>query len=81
MLATYQLSIDELDDSFVKSLKALHKNREVTIIIRDNERDHGYADETEYLLSSEANREFLLEAIERIKNGGELISVDMDTLP
>ena len=67
MLATYHLSIDELDDSFVNLLKTLHKNRDVTIIIRDGE-DDGYRDDTEYLLSNEANREFLLEAVERIRN-------------
>ncbi len=81
MLATYQLSIDELDDSFVNLLKTLHKNREVTIIIRDEMREDEYADETEYLLSNEANREFLLEAVRYIEGGGELVSVDMDDLP
>ncbi len=35
-------------------------------------------DETEYLDSSEANREYLLRAIADVEAGAELIAVDMD---
>lgn len=78
MVTTYQLSARELDESFLESLKALYKDRTITITVRDE--DDVNMDETEHLLSNKANREFLLEAVRYIENGGELVSVDMNDL-
>ena len=49
MDATYRLSANELTMDFLKSLKALYKNKKIAITIEVEQ------DETEYLLSSEAN--------------------------
>ena len=78
MVTTYQLSARELDDAFLASLKALYKDRTITITVRDEDNDD--MDETEYLLSNEANREFLLEAVERVRNREGLIEVSLDEL-
>ena len=37
-------------------------------------------DATDYLFSTEANKKHLLQAIEYVENGGELIEVDLDEL-
>jgi antitoxin YefM len=71
MVTTYTLNTDELTSSFVSLLKDTYPGREVEILVREAE------DETAYLLGSEANRERLLQAVEDIKAGKNLVSVSI----
>jgi uncharacterized membrane-anchored protein YjiN (DUF445 family) len=73
MTTTIELNEAELDYQLFRSLKAMYKNRRIRLII-DNA-----LDETEYLLSSEANKEVLDESIAQLKRG-EKILVTLDEL-
>jgi hypothetical protein len=84
MTTTIQTTLSELDETFLQKLKATFSHVEdqpVTIVIGDvklrlqvgTERD-----ETEYLMSSEANRQFLMESIEEARRG-ELIEFNPTT--
>jgi antitoxin YefM len=75
MLSTYRVRADELTDDFVKALKAAYRDREIEITVSD------VVDDTEYLLSSDANREQLLGAIKDIESGEGLVSFSLDSLP
>ena len=61
MDVTYRLKPEELNDAFFKTLKQLFVGKEVAITVEEVQ------DETDYLLSNEANREHLLKAVEDIK--------------
>ncbi len=71
MYTIYRLNADDLDTKFLKSIKTLFKDKEIEIIISE-------ADETEYLLRSEANKKRLLEAVENVNNRQGLIQVQID---
>lgn len=75
MLSTYRVRADELTDDFVKALKAAYRDREIEITVSD------VVDDTEYLLSSDANRDQLLGAIKDIESGEGLVSFSVDSLP
>jgi antitoxin YefM len=73
MLTIYQMKASELDERFLKSVKAQYRDRDLEIIVSD-------FDETEYLLKSEANKKHLLQAIENISKGVNLKVVNLDDL-
>ncbi|MFN8493924.1 MAG: hypothetical protein U0350_40370 [Caldilineaceae bacterium] len=73
MYSVYHLNADELDNQFLEALKTLFKNKTIEIVVSE-------VDETEYLLKSPANRKRLLEAIENVNNGQNLIEVKMEDL-
>lgn len=73
MTTTIELNEAELDYQLFRSLKAMYKNRRIRLTI-DNAMD-----ETEYLLSSEANKEVLDESIAQLKRGEKII-VTLDEL-
>ena len=62
METTYRLNTSELGISFINSIKNAYPDQNVEIFVREQ-------DETEYLLSSPANREHLEKAIENVKQG------------
>jgi len=62
METIYRLNTNELGISFINSLKNAYPDQNVEIFVREQ-------DETEYLLSSPANREHLEKAIENVKQG------------
>jgi antitoxin YefM len=68
MQAVYRLSADELDMKFLDSIKKLFKTQKLYINISTEE-----PDETDYLLSSPANAERLLKAINNIENHPETL--------
>jgi antitoxin YefM len=74
MLTTFRVRADELTDDFVKALKVAYKDREIEIIVSDD------VDETDYLMSSPANREHLLRAIENVNNHSNLVQMSSDDL-
>ncbi len=75
MQSTYRLRADELTDDFVQSLKVAYRGKEIEIVVSD------VLDDTDYLLSTEANREHLLGAIKDIEAGKNLSSFPLDALP
>ena len=67
METIFKLKATELDRSFIESVKNLFKDREIEISIKPTQ------DETDYLLSTPANRKQLLEAIKEVKKNKNLI--------
>lgn len=67
MTTTIQLNAEELDYQLFRSLKAMYKNRKIRLTI-DSEMD-----ETDYLLSSQANREILEKSMEEAKRGEKIV--------
>jgi antitoxin YefM len=73
MQTSYRLNARDLDHHFLESLKTLFQDKEIEIIVYD-------VDETVYLSQSEANRRRLLQAIENVENGTNLIEVNLEEL-
>jgi len=74
MYTTYRLQADELSDNFIKAVKQTYKHCNIEIIVQEVQ------DETEYLLSSKANKEHLLRSIQNIANHTNLVQVQMEDL-
>lgn len=74
MYSTYRLKAEELSNDFVKSVKSAYHDKEIEIIVQDVQ------DETEYLLSSTANKEHLLKAVEEVENQENLVHVKLEEL-
>mgnify|MGYP000308463705 CR=1 FL=1 len=73
MQISYRLNANELDSSFIESLKAAFQNKEIEIIVYES-------DETAFLLHNPYNRKKLLTAVENIQNRKDLIEVNWDSL-
>lgn len=69
MQSVYRLKASELDDNFIEGLKATYKDKEIEIIVCE-------VDETEYLLKSETNKQRLMQAIENVENGINLVEAN-----
>ena len=69
MFTIYRLNADELDASFLESLKAAFPHKEIEIAVVET-------DETAYLLRSPANRESLLAAVADVEAGRNLVAPD-----
>ena len=77
MQVAYQLNSSELNINFIKSIKSLFENKKLSITVED----YQYTDNTEYLLSSENNRDRLLKSIQNIENKKDtLIYKNIDEL-
>jgi len=74
MDVTYRLKPEELNDDFFKTIKKTFLGKEVAITVEE------VPDETEYLLSNEANREHLLKAVEDIKHGRNVHTMDIEEM-
>ena len=74
MYTTYRLHTDELSENFIKAVKQTFKDRNIEIIVQEVQ------DETEYLLSSQANKEHLLRSIQNVANHTNLVKVQMEEL-
>ena len=70
MYTEIHIKADELDESFLKSIRSLFKKKNISIIVEEEQ------DETEYLLQSEANRKILMQSIRQAEKG-ELVSVNL----
>lgn len=73
MQTTYRLNANELNDQFLDALKSLFRDKEIEIVVSE-------VDETTYLLQSEANRKRLMESIENINLGKNLVEISPDML-
>ncbi len=71
MQTTYQVNANEIDQGLLESIKAVFKDKEIEITVTE-------LDETEYLLRSPANREQLLQAIERVEAGIGIVTPDQE---
>ena len=69
MQATFNLNANELDSTFLESIKKLFKDKKVSINIEVKEIE----DETDYLLSSKANADRLFKAINNIERKENLV--------
>jgi hypothetical protein len=72
METTFRLNASELSVELVKTIRKLYKKRDLFITIKNADE----MDETEYLLSSEANRKALEQSLKNVEEG-KLIEVDI----
>ena len=71
MQTIYRTRANEIDTAILDSIKALYNDKQIEISVMEQ-------DTTEYLLSSEANREQLLRAIDDIEHGRRIITPDQE---
>ena len=71
MYSTYTLNTDELTLQFITALQQNYPQKRIEIIVQEVQ------EETDYLI----NDPQLLKAVEDIKNGKNLVSVSLDSLP
>ena len=64
MVTTYRLNANELSIEVLDAIRMVFKNKNIEISVSET------VDETDYLLSSLANREQLLASIHELENGG-----------
>ncbi len=76
METVFRLTFEEMTTDFIKSLKSLFKEKSTRVTITIG----AGADETAYLLSSEANRKVLEKSLKEAKSG-KLKKVNIDDLP
>ncbi len=67
MRTTYHLNVNELTVELLNSIKEAFRGKVIDITVAEA------MDETEYLLSSEANKKFLLESSEELKEGKGIV--------
>lgn len=70
MTTVYRLKASELNPDFLEEIKATFGDKEIEIIVSE-------FDETTYLLNSERNKNYLLTAVHNIKEGQNLVEVDL----
>lgn len=70
MYTEIHIKADELDESFLKSIRSMFKKKKISIIVEEE------MDETEYLLRSDANRKMLMQSIRQAEKG-EVVSVNI----
>lgn len=73
MQISYRLNANELDSSFLESLKAAFQNKEIEIVVYES-------DETTFLLQNPASRKRLLTAVENIQNRSNLVELNWDNI-
>jgi len=63
MTTTYKLNANQLSEDILRSIKEAFKDKEIAIVVSDS------VDETEYLLSTEANKKHLYKSKEELAEG------------
>ncbi len=67
MQTIYKTPANEISGTILESIKALYGDKQIEISVMEQ-------DTTEYLLSSEANRDQLLRAIDDIEHGRNIVT-------
>ena len=75
MNAVYRFRTEELTPDFITVLKTLYPHREIEIVVEEVMKD-----ETEYLLSSSANRLHLEAGIKNIENHINLVEMPFENI-
>lgn len=73
MTTTFQLNEAEINDQFLVALKTLFKDQNLTLTVETADE---IKDETAYLLSSSINRDRLLQSIQNVREGRNLVEMD-----
>jgi len=68
MIASFKLTMNELNNDFIEKLKNLFNDRKIIEIHISEE-----TDETEYLLSTSANRESLFRSLQQLNNNEVIV--------
>ena len=63
MITTFKLNTRELSSDLIQSIKDAFKDKDIEITVTDQ------IDETEYLLSTEANKKHLYKSIDDLEKG------------
>lgn len=74
MQSTYRLKASELNTDLIRAVKNTYHDREIEITI------HEVEDETAYLMASPANHAHLLEVLEDVRNGKNLVHMPLDSI-
>lgn len=74
MNTVYRLRSDELTPDFITLLKTTYPHKEIEIIVDE------VMDETEYLMSSPANRLHLETAMRNVENHINLVEVQLESI-
>jgi hypothetical protein len=74
MDATYRLKPYELNINFLETLKNTFRDKEIAVSVEEIQ------DETDFLLSTEANRKHLFEALESAKKGEFVHTMTLEEL-
>ena len=78
MYMIYRINAEELDSRFLRTLKAMFKDKEIEIVVCETAQSE--EDETAYLLRSPANRDRLLKAIENVAHDRNLVTIKIEDL-
>lgn len=73
MVATYKLNANEISSQLLELIRSRFSGKQIEITVVEQ-------DATDHLMSTEANRKHLDEAIARIERGEGLIRVDFNDL-
>ena len=74
MQSVYYLNTTELSIDFLQAIKTLFTNKNIQITVAE------CFDETEYLLQSKSNSRRLLQAVENINKGENLVEMSIEQL-
>ncbi|MCU0426097.1 MAG: hypothetical protein MUF71_10780 [Candidatus Kapabacteria bacterium] len=78
MQTSYRLNANELTPDFVRSIQTLFGMKPIEIIVMDAPTENN--ESTEYLFGNEVNREHLLQLMDEVERGENLIQIPLDTL-
>ncbi|GHV89618.1 hypothetical protein AGMMS50268_01210 [Spirochaetia bacterium] len=79
MLSNYKLNTRNITP-FIAALQSAYPNQDVEITVQEVSPEEPF-DETTYLFSDPANKAHLLQAVEDIRRGKNLVSVSIPDMP
>ncbi len=73
MTAIYRLPADQIQETLLRSIQSAFGSQEIEIIVRN-------IDDTDHLLSTQANREHLAQAIRNLDDPKRKVTLSLDEL-